>query len=113
MKLNIYEKQKVIKTYEATAYNVPFGVVEDVAGLIDMDKLNIEDELELLKTIGGIAIRSMDTIKELLHDIFPDITDEDIRKASLSEITIILVDIIKYTFDLLMRNVRGKNQTSR
>lgn len=112
MKLNIYEKQKVVKTFEAETYNLPFGIMEDVAGLVDIDKVKDMQDTDMLKLVGSIMMQSMDVMKELLHDIFPEITDEDIRKTTIPEVAQLLVDIIIYTVQLLKRNMSG-NLTSR
>ena len=112
MKLNIYEKRKVIKTFEADTYDLPFGIMEDVADMIDTDSLKDATDADVLKMVGTIAMQSMDVIKELLHDLFPDITDEDIRKTTIPEIAQLLIEIINYTAQLIGRNLRG-NLTSR
>ena len=52
MKLNIYEKKQVIKTYEADAYDLMFGTLEDVADAVKLDDLKSGSDVELLKMIG-------------------------------------------------------------
>ena len=36
LKLNIYEKRKVIKTYTAETYDLMFGTVEDLLDVMDI-----------------------------------------------------------------------------
>lgn len=109
MKLNIYENKKVIKTYEADTYDLMFGICEDVANAIDLDSLQTGSDVEILKAVGKLAITSMDTIKELLKDIFDGITDEEIKKTKVKEITNVFVDVVKYTISQLNIGVDSKN----
>ena len=39
MKLPIYQKKEIVKTYEADTYDLMFGVLEDVADAIKLDEL--------------------------------------------------------------------------
>ncbi len=38
LKLNIYEKRKVVKTYEVDEYDLPFGFVEDLVDAFKIDE---------------------------------------------------------------------------
>jgi len=51
----------------------------------------------------------MDTVKDLLKDIFEGITDEEIKKCKVSEIAVVLVDVVKYTLVQLGKGFSGKN----
>lgn len=97
MKLNIYEKKEVVKTYTADTYDLPFGIVEDVAEAVNLDDLKTGDDVEIIKMVGNLVLKSMDTIKVLIKDIFDGITDEEIRKTTVPEIAQVLVDIVKFT----------------
>lgn len=107
MKLNIYEKKKVVKTYEADTYDLMFGTVEDIADAVDLDKLKGGTDADLLKTVGKVAITSMDTIRNLLKDIFEGITEEELKNTRISEIAAVLVEVIKFTIGQL--NSGSKN----
>lgn len=109
MKLNIYENKKVKKTYESDTYDLMFGTLEDVAGAINLDKLQTGSNAEIIKTAGDFVVHSMDTVKNLLKDIFPGLTDEEIRKAKLSEIAAVLVDVIRYAIQQLNILPKSKN----
>lgn len=109
MKLNIYENKQVVKTYETDTYDLMFGTLEDVAGAINLDKLKAGSNAEIIKTAGDFVVHSMDTVKNLLKDIFPGLTDEEIRKAKLSEIATVLVDVIRYTIQQLNILPKSKN----
>lgn len=104
MKLNIYDKKKIIKTYEADTYDLMFGTIEDVAEAVNLDSLKTGADVEIIKMIGNLVMNSMGTIKDLLKDIFDGITDEEIKKTKVSEIASVLLDVIKYTLVQLNLN---------
>lgn len=97
MKLNIYEKKKVVKTYETETYNLPWGVIEDVADAVDLDSLKTGSDVEIMQMVAKVVIKSKDTINVLMKDIFDDLTDEDLRKATVTEIAACIVDVVRYT----------------
>ena len=103
MKLNIYEKKKVVKTYEADQYNLLFGVMEDVARVIKLDELKTGEDAEIIKLVGGAVLNSLDTVKGLMMDIFDGLTEEELRGASVKEIAMVLVDVVKYTISTLAK----------
>lgn len=97
MKLNIYEKKKIVKTYEADTYDLMFGTVEDVADAVKLDELKSGSDVEILKMIGNLVLNSMGTVKNLLKDIFDGLTDEELKKVKVSEIAVVLLDVVKFT----------------
>ena len=109
MKLNIYEKKKIVKTYEVDTYDLMFGVLEDVADAIKLDELKTGTDAEIIKMAGNLVLHSMGTVKELFKDIFEGITDEELKKCKISEMAIVLVDVVKYTLDQLGKGFGGKN----
>ena len=109
MKLNIYNKKQIIKTYEVDTYDLMFGTVEDVANAIDIDSLKTGSDVEIIKMVGKLVMTSMDTVKNLLKDIFDGLTDEELKKTKVSEIATVLVDIVKFTIAQLNLGLNGKN----
>lgn len=109
MILNIYEKKQVVKTYETDVYDLMFGTVEDVADAIKLDELTTGSDVEIMKMIGKLVLTSMDTIKGLLKDIFDGLTDEELKNVKVSEIAIVLVDVVKFTVAQLNLGAKGKN----
>lgn len=107
MKLNIYDKKKIVKTYEVDSYDLMFGVVEDVADAIDLDSLKTGSDTEIIKMAGNLVLKSMSTVKNLLKDVFDGITDEELKNVKISEIASVLVDIVKFTITQL--NIGTKN----
>ena len=101
MKLNIYEKKKVVKTYETDAYDLMFGTVEDIADALKLDELQTGADVEIIVMAGNLIKTSKETVKELLKDIFDGLTDEEIKKTKINEIVGCLVDVVKFTVSQL------------
>lgn len=109
MKLNIYEKKQIVKTYEVDSYDLMFGVLEDVADAIKLDELKNGTDVEILKMAGNLVLHSMDTVKDLFKDIFEGITDEELKKCKISEMAVVLVDVVKFTLTQLNKGFGSKN----
>ena len=109
MKLNIYEKKQVVKTYEADTYDLMFGTIEDVAEAVNLDELKTGSDVELIKMVGNLVVTSMGTVKNLLKDIFEGLTDDELRSTKVSEIATVLIDVVKYTIVQLNFGNKGKN----
>ena len=109
MKLNIYNKKEIVKTYEVDAYDLMFGTVEDVANAVDLDKLQTGSDVEIIQLVGNLVVTSMDTVKDLLKDVFDGITDDELRNTKVREIAIVLIDVVKYTITQLNKGNDGKN----
>ena len=109
MKLNIYENKQVVKTYTADTYDLMFGTIEDVAKAIDLDSLKTGTDVEIIKMIGKMLLSSMDTVKNLLKDIFEGLTDEEIKKTKVNEIAVVLLDVVKFTIQQLSIGNSSKN----
>lgn len=109
MVLNIYERGKIKKTFKSEAYDLPFGIVEDVASLIDVDAIGNATNAEIIKVIIDTAIKSKEDIKALFLDIFPDMTADDLKKAKLTEMAAVLHDVVTYTISETKQKIMGKN----
>lgn len=107
MKLNIYAKNKEIKkTYEVEEYDLMFGTIEDVSDAVNLDSLKTGSDVEILKMVGSLVLNSMDTVKNLLKDIFPGLTDEELKNTKVKEIAAVLIGVVKFTIAEL-----GKGKT--
>lgn len=98
MKLNIYDKKKVVKTYTADSYDLMFGTVEDVANAIKLDEIQNGSETEILKAIIAMAMTSKEVVKDLLKDIFEGITDDEIRHTRVRDQAAVLYEVVVFTF---------------
>ena len=102
MKLNIYEKKKIVKTYTAETYDLMWGVVEDVADAVKIDNLTTGSDVEIIKLVGAFVASNIGTVKELIKDVFEGITDEELRNTKVSEIAGVMIDIVRFTIAQLM-----------
>lgn len=106
MKLNIYDKKKIVKTYEADTYDLMFGTVEDVADAVKIDEMTTGSDAEIIQLVGKLVLSSKETVKDLMKDIFDGITDEELRRTKVSEQAAVLVDVVTYTIKQLSINAR-------
>ncbi len=109
LKLNIYEKRKIIKTYTAETYDLMFGTVEDLLDVMDIDNIQADNRTELLKAVAKVLAHSMDIVKPLLKDIFEGLTDEELRNTKISEIVDALSNIVTYSINQITKGNNGKN----
>ena len=109
LKLNIYEKRKIIKTYTAETYDLMFGTVEDLLDVIDIDNIQADNRTELLKAVAKVLAHSMDIVKPLLKDVFDGLTDEELRNTKISEIVDALSNIVTYSINQITKGNNGKN----
>ena len=109
MKLNIYDKKEIIKTYETGSYKLMFGTLEDLVDAIDFDKLTGDSEAEVLRGVIDFINNSRETAKNLLKDMFDGLTDEELRNVAVDEMAACLVDAIKYVFTQIKKATKRKN----
>ena len=86
MKLNIYEKGQVVKTYEAETADILYGTVEDLIELIDLDKLQNLESKESQLEIGKTILKGVPILMPFLKEIFIGLTDEELRKTKVKEL---------------------------
>ena len=109
LKLNIYEKRKIVKTYTAETYDLMFGTVEDLLDVMDIDNIQADNRTELLKAVAKVLAHSMDIVKPLLKDVFEGLTDEELRNTKISEIVDALSNIVTYSINQITKGNNGKN----
>jgi len=109
LKLNIYNKQEIVKTYTSDTYDLMFGTVEDILEVLNVDQLKTGSDTELFMLVAKALPKSMSTIKSLLKDVFEGITDEDLKHTKVKELVAVLVTIVKSSFDEMAKGATGKN----
>lgn len=109
LKLNIYDRRNIVKTYTAETYDIMFGTVEDLIDTFNLDGLNANDNVELIKVATSIVMNGMDVVKPLLKDIFEGLTDEELRNAKIKEVATVLVEVVKFTMEQIAKGSKGKN----
>jgi hypothetical protein len=106
IKLNIYKegnKNEVEKTYTAESYELMMGTVEDIVGIIDLEK--IDDDKEIAKMI----LKGYGQIKPLLIDVFPGLTEDEIRRVKVPELVPVIIGIGKAALESMTVFKKAKN----
>lgn len=96
IELKIYKensKTDVEKTYTADGYELMLGTVEDFMNIIDIEKLG--DNIEAAK----MMLKCYKQLMPLLKDIFPDITDEEIKRVKVNELVGTFMQVGKAIID--------------
>ena len=109
LKLDIYDKKEITKTYTNNTYNLMYGTVEDVLNVVNIDELKTPTDKEISMLVMKAIPKSMDTIKDLLKDIFDGITDKELRNTRVKDIAKVLIDLIKYSIIEISKGVNEKN----
>lgn len=92
MTLNIYKNQTEIeKTYEVEGYDIMLGTVEDCLGIMD-DLGEDPSKDEIFKVIT----KNRAMLFSLLKDIFPGLTDEELRHIKLKELVPFFLSLFAY-----------------
>ena len=95
MKLNIYKNQKEIeKTYSVDAYDLMYGTVEDIFEVMDGLDQKASDS-DIVKVIQ----KNRTKLTALIKDIFPEITDDELKRIKLKELVPFFVDLFVYVVD--------------
>lgn len=109
MKLNIYNKREIEKTYRAETYDLMFGTVEDLIDILDLDKLKTGADQEIIAMVVGAIPKCMGIIKPLLKDVFEGLTDDELKHTKVKEIAACIVEIVKFTIAEINLGANTKN----
>lgn len=108
LKLPIRNKGKVVKTYTANTYDIEMGICENLIKLIEIEKLVDNDGNLRVGEIIKIVVKNYEQFKELIHDIFPEMTEEEFTHISIFDIKDFLVnlgiDVYKRLFNFTEKN---------
>lgn len=99
--LNIYKNSKEIeKTYTATECDIMFGTCENLINLMDFNFKNDDDvdNVEFISTVTNLIRGSFVEVKNVLMEVFPDVTDDELKRIKMSELVLLILDIVKFTF---------------
>ena len=108
--LNIYEKKKVVKTYEAESYDLTFGTLEDFLSVVD-EKMFADDvsDMDFAKLGFAVIKNSLGQLKPLLFDVFDGLTEEELRHTKVSELIGVIIAIAKYSISEIKGISNEKN----
>lgn len=114
LKLNIYTDEfcyEVEKTVTANAFKLSLGICEDVLNIVNidmfeggLDALSDESKTELAV---GIVRDGFPFFKKLVKGIFR-ITDDEIRRTDITDIAVVVIGIVTYSFTQLASSLGGK-----
>lgn len=109
--LNIYKGKEVEKTYTADEYDIMFGTIEDLINLIDTDRLNRDEktDIDFVGAVAELLKGGFGQVKSLLKEIFPEVTDDELKHTKMKDVTLILVDVVKYGFAEMAGAGNAKN----
>lgn len=105
IKLNIYDREtkQIEKTYTVNSIDLMFGTVEDILNIVDIDKLG--DQTEVVKMI----VKGWGQLKPFLKDIFPGLTDDEIKGIKINEMIPVFMQIFAGISENMGVLVNGKN----
>lgn len=103
LKLNIYKSQnEVEKTYTADTYDILFGTLDDFANIIDLHALTGNaGAVEAAKAFYSMATGGIDMLKPLLKDVFPGLTDDELRRIKIKELVPVVAGLCGFTTEQL------------
>lgn len=90
--LNIYEGNKIVKTYNAETIDFSFSVVEDVLDALDFENMKTGSNAE----IAAMVVRCSKQLKPFLMDIFSGLTAEEVRHTHIQDIIKVFKDLYRY-----------------
>ncbi len=101
LKINVYKNQREIeKTYTAQDYDVMYGTVEDLLNCFDLDALtNRADADGIISAASRLLRARADVINPLLLDIFPGLTEEELRRTKTCEVLGVIVGLTGFSLD--------------
>lgn len=94
--LNIYsatDKGTVEKTYTAESYDLMLGTVEDIMAIIDIDKMTDSEAMTRM------VVQAFGKLKPFIKDVFPGVTDDELKRVKVKELIPTFVDIFKSILD--------------
>lgn len=103
LRLNIYKNQNEIeKTFEVDGYDIMYGTVEDILQVLD-DVGDLKDEVRVLQAVN----KHRSKLNDLIFDIFPDMTQEDIRKVKVRELVPFFIDLFGFVKNSFAANEKN------
>lgn len=110
MKLNIYKsKTEIEKTYTAEIYDLLYGTLEDFINIIDLDRITNGKNADFVSAVSIAVVKGMSQLKPLILDVFDGLTEEELRKTRVSELTAVVIEILKYAIAQIGGASTGKN----
>lgn len=104
--LNIYKKggREIEKTYRTSEVDIMFGTVEDIVKLLDFDSLSdtyksneLSSNIDFIGIIGKLVRGAFSEVKNLIMEIFPELTEEEFKRVKIKELIPLIIDVVKFS----------------
>lgn len=114
LKLDVYKfdaetgrtsQTEIEKTVTAETYDLMFGTVEDILGLLDA----IGDTTDADAVLKAITV-NWDKLCVLLLDVFPQMTRDDLKHVKVREVVPVIVELFKFVVDGFGGGASAKNR---
>lgn len=112
IKLNIYKRDKIVKTYSTKSLYITTGTVEKIFKETDVDKLLAENTTQekVGREILKICVKGFPNFKDTILDIFEGMTEEEWGNTHIDEIARVIFLILQNALASLNGiNVNEKN----
>lgn len=97
LELSIYdEKGKVIKKAEANLVSIKFKSIRLLMDILNIEEMN--SNMEMFRTLAG----AWGEVKEILNQIFPDLTEEELDEADLADLLPLIKKVLAYSLVKIM-----------
>lgn len=108
--LNIYKnKNEIEKSYTAETYDLMFGTMEDILNIIDIEKFDSGKQEDFVAAASKLIAGGLGQLKPLLLDVFDGLTEDELRKTRVKDLTKIVIEIVKYSILQIKGASTGKN----
>lgn len=103
MTLNVYDGNKIVKTYKSNDFTLMTGTCEDIINMVDIDKLTSGqlNQQQLGIEVVKIVAKSFNKFRPFLQEVFVGLTDEEYRHTSIKEVAGTVIKIVTYTIQEL------------
>lgn len=109
MRLDIYNKETLVKTYKTDEYSLKFGTVQEFVKIVNLDELKSTSDEDIGNLVLKAIPRSIDLISHLMKDVFKGLTDDELKNTRVKDIAIVIVDIIKFAIKEMSIGANSKN----
>ena len=109
MRLDIYDKETLVKTYKTDEYLLKFGTVKEFVKIVNLDELKSASEEDIEILVLKAIPRSMGLISHLMKDVFKGLTDDELENTRVKDIVIVIIDIIKFATKEMSIGANSKN----
>ena len=97
LKLNIYNKDKIEKSYIVNDAYINTGIVETIFDLVDIDKLmsKTTTQEELGKELLKIIVKGWSSFKQVIMELCEGLTEEEWKKTKIGDVAKIIIAILQ------------------